>query len=114
MRSPARTKAPAASGKVTPSVAMTRAAPAVDHARTTGWRVHQLRAALPRPLASDTARTQEAVCAGLAPTATAAASTRASVEPKPTSEATRAAEKRDARNVLPQVPAARWRRRAGR
>lgn len=66
---------------VTPVEAAIRAAPGVDQANTMGMRVHRLRPAEPMPLATLTAATQEAVCMGVAPTAAAAARTRAIVEP---------------------------------
>ena len=81
MSPPARMKAPTASWMSIPEVAAMSAAPGVDQASTTGTRVPQLRAAEPRPLATDTAATQDAVCAASAPTAAAAASTSAIVEP---------------------------------
>ena len=81
IRPAARTKAPTACGMVTPVVAAINAAPGVDHARTTGTRAHVERTAEPMALATLTARTQLAVCSGLAPTAAAAANTSAIVEP---------------------------------
>ena len=74
-------KAPTASWMSMPEVAAMRAAPGVDQARTTGTRVPQLRTAEPSPLATETAATHDAVCAASAPTAAAAASTSAMVEP---------------------------------
>ena len=78
---PASTKAPTASGIVTPVVAAISAAPGVDQASTTGTRFHADSQAEPTALASDTASTQLAVCPASAPTAKAAASTNAMVDP---------------------------------
>ena len=127
--------APTASAIVTPVVAAIRAAPGVDHARTTGTRVRQLSQALPSALAMQTANTQLAVCSAMAPTAVAATAvaadrTSAMVEPWPISAATSAAEICEARmgeapapggaGHLLAVPGAnfkgagKWQARAGR
>ena len=78
---PASTKAPTPCAMVSPSVAAISAAPGVDQASTTGTRLCQDSSAEPAALPSEIARTQEAVCAGVAPSAAAAASTSAMVEP---------------------------------
>ena len=57
------------------------AAPGVDQASTTGTRLCQLSQADPAALPRQIASTQLAVCPGLAPSAAAAASTSAMVEP---------------------------------
>ena len=81
IKMPASTKAATASASVTPWVAAIRAAPGVDQASTTGTFVVIDKSAEPMALAKQTASTQLAVCSGLAPTAVAADSTSAMVEP---------------------------------
>jgi hypothetical protein len=70
-------KAPIPSASVMSDVAAISAAPGVDQARTTGTRDCQERRADPAALPSDTARSQLAACAGVAPSAVAAARTMA-------------------------------------
>ncbi len=68
------TKAPTPSAKLMPWVAAMRAAPGVDQARTTGIFACQERRAEPTALPRLMARSQLAVCSGVAPSAVAAAS----------------------------------------
>ena len=70
--SPQTMKAPMASGISTPEVDASSAAPGVDQAVSTGWRVQRLKARLVRPMPRPRAHSQEAVWAGVAPRATVA------------------------------------------
>ena len=72
MSRPQTTKAPIASGISTPEVEASRAAPGVDQAVSTGWRVHRLKARLVTPMPRPSAQSHEAVCAAVAPSATVA------------------------------------------
>ena len=78
---PASRNAPTAPAMECPVEAAISAAPGVDQASTTGMRWVYDKNADPTALAMQTAKTQDAVCAGVAPTAAAAASTRAMVDP---------------------------------
>ena len=90
-RAPASRKAPIACGRVTaPPVLAISAAPGVDQAVMIGWRWRMLSQMLVAAMARHSAVTQDAVWSASAPTARAAATTIASVPPKPTNAATSA------------------------
>ena len=55
-----------------PEVDASSAAPGVDQAVRMGWRVHRLKPRLVRPMPRPSAHSHEAVCAGVAPSASAA------------------------------------------
>ena len=78
---PQATNAPTASLIEMPLEAAISAAPGVDQASTIGIRFQVLSKAEPMALPKQIAATHEAACTGLAPTACAAASTSAMVEP---------------------------------
>ena len=74
-----------------PWVAAISAAPGVDQAVSTGRRYHSDSSRLLAPMPRPRAQIQEAVCAGVAPKAWAAAKTMATELVKPTSTATKPA-----------------------
>jgi hypothetical protein len=69
---PQTMKAPMASGMATPALDASSAAPGVDQAVSTGWRVHRLSSKVVTPMPRPSAHSHEAVCSGVAPSATVA------------------------------------------
>ena len=129
MSRPQATKAPIASGSVTPVAAApvaSTAAPGVDHAVSTGCRQRSDKTMLVSPMPRHRAHSQEVVCAGVAPSADAAWNTSATELVKPTSAATKPATiaerersfsncasmqgQRRAAPKRPRTPAAGWHR----
>lgn len=84
-------KAPIASAIGTPEVAASSAAPGVDQAVSTGWRVHRDRPRLVRPMPMPSAQIQEVVWASVAPSCWVAWKMMATELVKPTSTATKPA-----------------------
>ena len=91
MSRPQATKAPTASFMATPLVPASSAAPGVDQAVSTGWRYHSDSSTVVAPMPRPSAHIQEVVCAGVAPSACAAAKTMTTELVKPTSTATKPA-----------------------
>jgi hypothetical protein len=89
--SPQTTKAPTASPRPKPLLPAISAAPGVDQAVSTGWRVHSDRPIEVMPMPRPSAHIHEVVCAGVAPSAWAAAKTMTTELVKPTSTATKPA-----------------------
>ncbi len=91
INAPQTTKAPTASPIATPLLPASRAAPGVDHAVSTGCRVASDRPIDVTPMPRPSAHIHDVACAGVAPSACAAAKTMTTELVKPTSTATKPA-----------------------